>query len=265
MLIFFLALTLGFAFELGKNALKIDSRQMSSLYNISTNTLFSLVSYFKPLNWIKTKINLILVNITLAKFAGALVTIIFVALIRYMVSGNIHIDPTNFLNNIVLGSFTWIFNISSVSLLSDYLGVKNINFNLQQFLYGYDTMGAGDSSSLKEGKHKLYNAMGSNNSLPVDTEGNDSNLPRRRPVEPNHPHYDDIMMSSFHQHVLNDYIISGRLGWNSLEIRSALHFTGLKAGYLASGFDTNDLSVTNARRAHLLLAVHKLSLEGRGS
>ena len=28
MLIFFLVLTLGFAFELGKNALKIDSRQM---------------------------------------------------------------------------------------------------------------------------------------------------------------------------------------------------------------------------------------------
>jgi hypothetical protein len=27
MLVFFLALTLGFAFELGKNALKIDSRQ----------------------------------------------------------------------------------------------------------------------------------------------------------------------------------------------------------------------------------------------
>jgi NADH-ubiquinone oxidoreductase chain 3 len=33
MLIFFLALTLGFAFELGKNALKIDSRQMVSLTN----------------------------------------------------------------------------------------------------------------------------------------------------------------------------------------------------------------------------------------
>jgi NADH-ubiquinone oxidoreductase chain 3 len=31
MLIFFLALTLGFAFELGKNALKIDSRQMLKL------------------------------------------------------------------------------------------------------------------------------------------------------------------------------------------------------------------------------------------
>jgi NADH-ubiquinone oxidoreductase chain 3 len=32
MLVFFLALTLGFAFELGKNALKIDSRQNSTLY-----------------------------------------------------------------------------------------------------------------------------------------------------------------------------------------------------------------------------------------
>ena len=33
MLIFFLALTLGFAFELGKNALKIDSRQMFKVKN----------------------------------------------------------------------------------------------------------------------------------------------------------------------------------------------------------------------------------------
>src|SRR5579871_3355056 len=33
MLIFFLALTLGFAFELGKNALKIDSKQMFVLTN----------------------------------------------------------------------------------------------------------------------------------------------------------------------------------------------------------------------------------------
>src|ERR1700733_9650925 len=37
MLIFFLALTLGFAFELGKNALKIDSRQMFFLRNKSSS------------------------------------------------------------------------------------------------------------------------------------------------------------------------------------------------------------------------------------
>ena len=41
MLIFFLALTLGFAFELGKNALKIDSKQMFALTNKqSSNTTY---------------------------------------------------------------------------------------------------------------------------------------------------------------------------------------------------------------------------------
>jgi len=39
MLIFFLVLTLGFAFELGKNALKIDSRQMYSVWNKGTNVI----------------------------------------------------------------------------------------------------------------------------------------------------------------------------------------------------------------------------------
>ena len=46
MLIFFLALTLGFAFELGKNALKIDSRQMFTLKSKSSNiaTHISIIS-----------------------------------------------------------------------------------------------------------------------------------------------------------------------------------------------------------------------------
>jgi NADH-ubiquinone oxidoreductase chain 3 len=50
MLIFFLALTLGFAFELGKNALKIDSRQMisfsSSKKRKKDKSLFSVISTF---------------------------------------------------------------------------------------------------------------------------------------------------------------------------------------------------------------------------
>src|ERR1700721_679301 len=49
MLIFFLALTLGFAFELGKNALKIDSRQMFTLD--SNNT--SLVKHMSSFNNLK--------------------------------------------------------------------------------------------------------------------------------------------------------------------------------------------------------------------
>src|SRR5450432_4689669 len=46
MLIFFLVLTLGFAFELGKNALKIDSRQMFILDSTYTNTV-NVISSFK--------------------------------------------------------------------------------------------------------------------------------------------------------------------------------------------------------------------------
>jgi NADH-ubiquinone oxidoreductase chain 3 len=50
MLIFFLVLTLGFAFELGKNALKIDSRQMfilkSKQSNITTYISMSNLLYY---------------------------------------------------------------------------------------------------------------------------------------------------------------------------------------------------------------------------
>jgi len=46
MLILFLALTLGFAFELGKNALKIDSRQMYTLNNNNNKSTIALISSF---------------------------------------------------------------------------------------------------------------------------------------------------------------------------------------------------------------------------
>src|ERR1700686_3753616 len=46
MLIFFLVLTLGFAFELGKNALKIDSKQMINLFNNKPTTYSVLCSLF---------------------------------------------------------------------------------------------------------------------------------------------------------------------------------------------------------------------------
>lgn len=45
MLIFFLALTLGFAFELGKNALKIDSKQYNNLTSKKNSIYSYIVSY----------------------------------------------------------------------------------------------------------------------------------------------------------------------------------------------------------------------------
>ena len=73
MLIFFLALTLGFAFELGKNALKIDSRQMIGLVNRKTDLFFSIRSNMLYLMYIKInvificnfKLSLLLFNLLL--------------------------------------------------------------------------------------------------------------------------------------------------------------------------------------------------------
>jgi hypothetical protein len=107
----------------------------------------------------KKTINTMLVNFTLAKFTGALVTIILVALIKYLITGNLHIEYCEFWNNVAIGLFGWTINTATISLLSEYFGIKGINFNLKQFLYGYDTMGAGNDYTSKDFKAKLYNAM----------------------------------------------------------------------------------------------------------
>jgi hypothetical protein len=134
----------------------------------------------------KKTINTILVNFTLAKFTGALVTIIIVALIKYMITGNLHIEYSELWNNVAIGLFGWTINTATISLLSEYFGIKGINFNLKQFLYGYDTMGAGNDYTSKDFKAKLYSAMesedGSDPSKQIDkgkgidkgyNEGND--------------------------------------------------------------------------------------------
>jgi hypothetical protein len=60
---------------------------------------------------------------------------------------------------VAIGLFGWTINTTIISLLSEYFGIKGINFNLKQFLYGYDTMGAGNDYTSKDFKAKLYNAM----------------------------------------------------------------------------------------------------------
>ena len=46
MMVFFVLLTLGFIFELGKNALTIDSRQTSTFKNNSTNTVIGFITRY---------------------------------------------------------------------------------------------------------------------------------------------------------------------------------------------------------------------------
>lgn len=103
----------------------------------------------------------VLKNFTLAKFLGGLFSIIIVAIIKYCVSGSFHVEYCEFLNNVGIGLLGWTINTGIIGWLTEYLGIKGINFNLEQFIYGFDTMKTGDGSLPKDFKPKLYNAMDS--------------------------------------------------------------------------------------------------------
>ncbi len=117
------------------------------------------------INIIKQKFNKILLNFTLAKFIGAVITIILVAMIKYCISGNFYIEYCEFWDNVGVGFFGWTINTTVIGLLTEYLGIKGFNFNLNDLLYGYNTMPLGGNSSSEELKVKLYNAMESDKDL----------------------------------------------------------------------------------------------------
>jgi hypothetical protein len=112
----------------------------------------------------------LLANFTLAKFLSAFFTITLLAGIKYAISGNFHVEYSNFLTNIGIGLLSFTLNTGFVGLFSDYLGLKGINFNLKEFLFGFNVVGVGKASSfaLKEPdnvKIKVYLAMESNDGV----------------------------------------------------------------------------------------------------
>jgi hypothetical protein len=97
---------------------------------------------------------------TLAKFLGAVSTIIIVALIKYSIWGNLSLDYSDFFGNVSVGLLGWTINTGLIGMLTEYLGLKGINFNLHQFLFGLDSMKMGGSSGeITKPRYKLYNAM----------------------------------------------------------------------------------------------------------
>jgi hypothetical protein len=117
---------------------------------------------------LKTNITKALANFTLAKFCGAMFTITTLAIIKYLISGDFHIEYCDFWNNVGIGLLGWTINTGLIAWLTEYLGIKGINFNLSQFLFGFDKIKVGEttrvgkiSSTLENGKPKLYNAMNS--------------------------------------------------------------------------------------------------------
>jgi len=52
---------------------------------------------------LKTKIIKALANFTLAKFCGAIITVTTLATIKYLISGNFHLEYCDFWNNVGVG------------------------------------------------------------------------------------------------------------------------------------------------------------------
>lgn len=106
----------------------------------------------------------ILKKFTLAKFISALFTIIFVASIKYAISGNFHIEYCEFINNVALGLLGWTINNGFIGLLSELFCIKGINFNLKQILFGFETLKDG-GPCISKNKPKLYLSMESDEEL----------------------------------------------------------------------------------------------------
>jgi hypothetical protein len=108
-----------------------------------------------------------LANFTLAKFLSALITITILATIKYAISGNLYIDYCNFWTNIGVGLLGFTINTGFMGLLSDFLGINGINFNLKDLIFGFETIQMGETSIPKgfdKPKIKLCLAMESGES-----------------------------------------------------------------------------------------------------
>ena len=129
-------------------------------------------------------INIIISNFTLAKFISAFITIVLIALLKYWISGGFTLDFNDLFNNIALGLLSWLINTGIIGFLTDFLGIRGINFNLRQFIFGIDTMKTTSTSShdAKKLKDMIHFAMESDEDLynddskPLDKgKGVDSN------------------------------------------------------------------------------------------
>jgi len=125
-------------------------------------------------------------HITLAKLLGGFFTALTVASLKYCISGGFQIEYSEFGHNLGIALLAWTLNTGIIGWLTDYLGIRGVNINLYQFMYGFSKMNAGQGSTSENIKFKLYNAMES------DEKSNpDKKLDKGKGVDREvHPYYD---------------------------------------------------------------------------
>lgn len=126
---------------------------------------------------------------TLSKLLGGLFTALILASLKYYLSGSFHIDYCEFWNNLFIAITGWTLNIGIMPLIRDFLELKGINFNLEQLIYGFNTMKTGKEYTVQDFKPKLYNAMDSSE-MSNSNNGLDKGKGVDRETHPNYPNTD---------------------------------------------------------------------------
>ena len=185
MLIFFLALTLGFAFELGKNALKIYSKQMFILNNNNSN-LVTIISGFKNIFvYIKR-------HFTFKNCLVAFISLSLIILLRYIINGGLITNPLEWKDAYQLGIPSIILKLS-VKAFVDYIFEE---YDFEEWIFTIWNGPNKDLNKIKMGyniivdknsPYKTYNTMESaeNNQAGGERAGNRSrsNTPLENSVD----------------------------------------------------------------------------------
>lgn len=181
MLVFFLALTLGFAFELGKNALKIDSRQMLVLSKNNSNLVTNISGFDKIHKYIER-------HFTLKNFVVAFISLSIVILLRYIINGGMVTDPLQLKDAYILGITSIISKLSIKTIVDFYFDkyeLENLLLRLREYMDSYyHKIKTGESVTIdKKEPIKIFNCMENNggegssgtqsNPIPIEDENED--------------------------------------------------------------------------------------------
>jgi NADH-ubiquinone oxidoreductase chain 5 len=177
-------------------------------------------------------------HFTTVNIITGLITILLVMLLKLVLLGGGLFDSVSILNGALLGFEGLIIKLSIKGLVEGLV---------EELLPNYVTMGSNGSIPIR---------------LPTDPgsgSGAGAGGYNASGLSPSHPQFGNIAIIKIHQISLLGYIRDPSM--YEYNVREAMVFTHRNAGHLDSRFNSSDLSTANVNRAHMLLALHKHSLE----
>jgi len=139
-----------------ENKFAVITSKVEYLAGVGTNFIGAIISYLKT--FYKTLIKSIM-RITLDKLLALLFGAIFLASLKYAISGCLSVSWEDFNLNFSLAFIGAVFRFIVKELLFEHLSIKGVNYNIDQLLFGLNKHKMGPDLDLGEFKPRLYNSM----------------------------------------------------------------------------------------------------------